>query len=957
MKLIDRYKTTALWLAGCLAALNVQAQFLDYGTDPSRLKWNTLRLEHYSLIYPRGLDSAAYRYALYLEYAYPQVMKTIGKPVRMSPFPVVLHPSNMLSNGLVAWSPRRMELLITPSARQTESYDRHLALHESRHVLQTGKLMGGLFRPLYYVLGEQVAGVSSLFVPRWFFEGDAVGTETALSRGGRGRLPEFQMVHRAQMLSDPFYSFDKWYLGSYKDYAGDFYALGYFLASFARQAYGADVWDKTVSRYVKRPLTFPPFEKAFTHHTGADFNRLFRETSDFLRNEWESRDSGYLTPLYLTPPPRQYTSYQYPQAWNDSTLIALRTSLSDLPSVVTLSGGSEQRLAWPGNINGRLILHKGRVYWTSSVPDIRWTHRNYTVINYYDPSDKRVKRLGPRGRYISIAISDSVAAASLFAETGANRIVLIAMENGREQAQFPTPGNVFVKDLTWGGKDTLFVLTTGDEGLSLLRLDTQTGRWDELLKPTPAPISSPVYKDGILYFESGLNGINNIYALDVESRRIRRLTSARFGAFQPAFSADGIRLLFADYQAKGYRIASLAADSLLREGADFAHPAPFRLADTLARQEGFVMPGADSLRSPAFRPRPYYKAAHLFRVHSWAPLYYNVSELVNGSSPDFTTAVKPGASLLSQNALNTAITQAGWYYSKGNHHARLDFLYMGWFPVIHLNLDYGGKAFDMEWKKDEKGETILSSRLAHRNLTEARLQVYLPLNLTTRHYIRGVQPSVTYYFTNNRYQQYGSRRMSNFQYVLSEVRLYNYRRMAHRDILPRWGYQLRLQYLSLPFNTANYSSLYAGGLTTYWPGFVANHSFMLRMGYQYQPNQGAPLYIPRQLLEAPRGHDYLYRTQEQAALKADYAFPLVTPDLSLGSLMYVRRLRANLFYDLTYNRAAGESDWTAQSAYGSDLIFDWNVVRLSFPLTTGIRIIYPPAYGRLKAELLFSISF
>ena len=955
------YQLLVLSLAGCFVAPGGgRAQFLDYGADPSRLKWNWAELEHYRLIYPRGLDSAAYRHALYLENAYPHLMKTIGEPVK-APFPVVLHPANMLSNGMVSWSPRRMELLATPSVRQTESFDRHLVLHESRHVVQTGKLMKGVFRPLYFLIGEQAAGIASLFVPRWFFEGDAVATETALSRGGRGRLPEFQAPYRAQMLSGAFYSFDKWYLGSYRDYTGDFYALGYNLVSFARYKYGAEVWEKTTDRYAKRFFSFPPFEKAFKFYTGANFNRLFRESSDFLRSEWAGRDSGYLVPRYLSPTTGRYVSYQYPQVWNDSTIVALRSGPADIPALVAISGGRERLLAYPGSVTGRISLRNNRVYWTASLEHIRWTHENHTVIKYLDLADRRIRTLTPRRRYIASAIADSVAAASLFSEEGESRVVLIDLDKGREPAQFPSPQNAFVKDLAWGGRDTLFALAITDEGTSLLRLDTRTGLWDELLKPSAAGLASPVYQDGKLYFESGLNGINNIYCYHPgrEDAKTFRLTAARFGAFQPAFAGGGDTLFFADYQAKGYRAAALPADSLLWEAADFYRPAPFTLADTLARQEGFVLPGADSLKPLDFRPRPYRKAAHLFHIHSWAPLYYNVSELASGSASDFTTAVKPGASVFSQNALNTAVAQAAWYYEDGSHHAKLDFTYMGWFPVVHLDLDYGGKAYDLEWKKNEKGETVSSMRFAGRNRLEAQLRAYLPLVLTSNHYVRGLQPSATYYFTNNRYQQYGGRQKNDFQYLLAEVRLYNYRKMAQRDLLPRRGYQLRLQHLSLPFNAANYSSLSAAWLTTYWPGLAANHSLMLRAGYQYQPNRGEPLYIPRQLIDAPRGYDYQYRSHQQAALKADYAFPLLSPDLSLGALAYVRRLRMNLFYDLTYNRESPQSAWSAQEACGLDALVDWNALRLSFPLVTGLRLVYPlqKGAGALEAGLLFSIRF
>ena len=145
-------RTVALWALGCIPFLS-QAQFVDYGTDPSRFKWNKVALPHYTMIYPQGTDSMACRYAMYLENVYPHLTKTIGQPLPAS-FPVVLHPATMNANGMVAWSPRRMELLTTPSyALQSEPWERHLITHESRHVVQTGKLMTGTFRPLYYLMG------------------------------------------------------------------------------------------------------------------------------------------------------------------------------------------------------------------------------------------------------------------------------------------------------------------------------------------------------------------------------------------------------------------------------------------------------------------------------------------------------------------------------------------------------------------------------------------------------------------------------------------------------------------------------------------------------------------------------------------------------------------------------------------------------------------------------------
>ncbi|MDR1879925.1 MAG: hypothetical protein LBQ78_03245, partial [Tannerellaceae bacterium] len=930
-----RYKCIIILFVCLLASWRGQAQFVNYGADPARLKWHIVKLEHYRLIYPEGCDSMAYRYALYLENAYPHLLKTMGTPVKAS-FPVVLHPTNMLSNGMVSWTPRRMELVTTPSARlHAQSWDKHLVLHESRHVIQTGKLMTGIFRPLYYLAGEQVAGVASFFATRWFFEGDAVGIETAMSNSGRGRLPEFSMAYRAQLLSGRFYSFDKWYLGSYKDYTGDYYALGYNMTSFAKYRYGAGIWDQVTSRYVNRFYLLPPFPNAIKHHTKASVDRLFDKTFTFLKEEWEKQGTDFRTPDYLSPATRRYRSYLYPQAVDDSTILAVASGLHDINALVMLKGGQEKRLGYVGSISSRLAVGKGRVYWSENVPGIRWTHENYAVVKYYDLASKRIETLTPYRRYLSPTPDESgeTVAVSSVSPDGRNRIVLLDTQDGRETAQYDLPDNAFAKELVFAGKGRIITIAVGDKGLSLLQLDTPSGRWRELLPPVSSNITSPVWNDGMLYFESGLNGINNIYSLDMNTLQVSRITSARFGAFYPAFPANGKQLLFSDYQANGYRVASIPADSLLSEEADFKNPYRFALAEAIAGQERFNLDTA-TLTPVSFNPKPYRKGAHLFHIHSWAPFYYDVFSMVNLNTDNFAAVVKPGAMIISQNALNTAITQAGWYYKEGYHHGKLAFTYMGWYPVVDLNVDYGGKAFEVAWTTNGEGKESAIARSANRHLLEAEARLYIPFNLTKNHYTRGIQPSVTYYFTNNRYQQHDSHTFRNFQYLLSELRFYNYRKMALRDILPRLGYQMRLQYLHTPFNTENYGSLYAARLATYWPGLIQNQGLMLRLGYQYQNVDSKHLYIPRQLLEAPRGYPYIYQTRQQIAFKADYAFSIFCPDLSVGSLLYIKRIRSNLFYDLSRNQANAQAAWTTQSSAGADLIFDWNVIRMSYPLSS-----------------------
>ncbi|KAA6314029.1 Protein TolB, partial [termite gut metagenome] len=100
-----------LWFL--FVSIYAKAQFTNYGSDPASFKWSVARTSHYKLIYPQGNDTLAYRYATLLETVYPHLGKTIGASHRKT-FPVILHPANMRSNGMVTWTPRRMELITTP---------------------------------------------------------------------------------------------------------------------------------------------------------------------------------------------------------------------------------------------------------------------------------------------------------------------------------------------------------------------------------------------------------------------------------------------------------------------------------------------------------------------------------------------------------------------------------------------------------------------------------------------------------------------------------------------------------------------------------------------------------------------------------------------------------------------------------------------------------------------------
>ena len=103
-----------------------------------------------------------------------------------------------------------------------------------------------------------------------------------------------------------------------------------------------------------------------------------------MRDEWRKMDTAAVIPDYLSPKPGKYTSYRYPQAVNDSTVIAVKSGLQDINSLVSVTNGKEKRLCYLGTINSRLNLAGNKVYWTEIVPACVGLTENYSVIKQYD---------------------------------------------------------------------------------------------------------------------------------------------------------------------------------------------------------------------------------------------------------------------------------------------------------------------------------------------------------------------------------------------------------------------------------------------------------------------------------------------------------------------------------------------------------------------------------------------
>ena len=269
-----------------LIAPQAAAQYTKVGSAPASVRWSQLKGDHYTVIYPRDIDSLAREFLYAFERSHDAVMAGLHiDPPRM---PIILQPYYMNSNGNVSWAPRRVELYTTPPAQPLYALDweTQLAVHEGRHVGQFAHYTQGALRPFQYLAGEQ--GFALGFPSTTQMEGDAVQNETDLTGSGRGRDPEFLKYFRTAFLSGDIRSYDRWRYGSYRYYTPNKYAFGYLINSTMRYRSGnyfvmGDILEEKVHSWWR---VFSQSHRSYIRGSGLTVRKNWRDAVARYNSMW-----------------------------------------------------------------------------------------------------------------------------------------------------------------------------------------------------------------------------------------------------------------------------------------------------------------------------------------------------------------------------------------------------------------------------------------------------------------------------------------------------------------------------------------------------------------------------------------------------------------------------------------------------------------------------------------------
>jgi len=917
------------------------SQYYSTGQEPASIRWKQIKTDHVKLIFPDYYEQQARKLASYLDstwYYAGQSLEYFPKRI-----PLIMHTQSAKSNALVAWAPKRMEFYTTPPQDMyAQPWLEQLSLHEYRHVVQTEKLNQGPTRVLSYLFGQQgTAAVLGLYVPFWFLEGDAVVTETGLSYSGRGRQPLFEMKLRAQVLGKGLYSYDKASLGSYRDFVPNHYELGYFLVAEGRRKYGTELWTHSLNRVAKRPYMVTPFQQGIKDVSGERKLPFYDASLKGLKQRWGRQDS-----LTRTQPVKQisasnkhYTDYRHPAFINETEIVALKSGLDDISRFVLINEtGHEEVIFTPGFLKSETISYAaGKICWVETRPDLRWSNRSYTVIRIFDTETRKARTLNNRLRLFVPALNNDATKIVAVHVDSLDRYALVILDamSGEIEKKMPTPPNAFPLTPSWAGDDLIITVLVSENGKNLAKFDVSSGRNKTFLDWDFTEISQARYHAPYIYFTGSWSGISNIYALSLEDAGLHMISSSRFGAIDACVSPEGNTLMYADYTPDGFRLVQTPNEKSEWIPLEDVRDHSIGLYKSIATQETIVPPWSEVPASEA-PAKKYSKLGNLFNFHSWAPLDINAN----------TYDIHPGISVMSQNLLSSSFLSAGYSYNVNEQAGSIygTYSYSGWYPIIDISADYGLRR-DYAYVP-EKTEVKW-------NETNLRAGLRLPLVLNRGKYYAGMQASVYANQILKRMKEgiglkFKKPDIFSMWYAFS---MYRQIKSSFRDIYPRWGQSIGLYYRHTPFESDLNSYIAAATLSMYFPGIVRHQGLNIYAGYQVRE---IGYHKFGDIVAYPRG---ISGQQDGTLLsfRGTYALPIAYPDWSIGPVLYMKRIRANLFYDYAFGWNDNEQE--TYNSIGADLLTEVHILRFFAPFEFGVRGAYLPDDGSVAWSFLMSVGF
>lgn len=857
----------------------LKGQYYQTGVESYKTKWKTKTFQNIRLIFPADVDSLS---GLYLSaLVKSDILNDIDYRLGQKPIDVVLHPKTVLSNGFVAWAPRRMELVTQPAADgDALLWHKALTIHEMRHVKQMYALKTGTTNLISWAFGEQAVGFASSFVHPWIFEGDAVWAETNYTFAGRGRSAFFfQHYYTHSITNQKPYSYDKWMLGSYKDYVPNHYQFGYQLVNYINHRWGVYVIPNTF-RYVGRnPFTIFPTYFGLKRFTGLSRENIYKKAFAYNDSLWHN---DFIAQNTQEPFPKRNEIFKnliYPFPINDEKSIVYVTSLSETPYFAFVHKNEKiKKVVSTGFMLGVPSYNDSLILWAEYNPHPRWEWMSNATIKVYNFNKQKLQHIASgryhspifdRNRIICIEYSPSGAYSLVGLSMNGEKHILLTFDIGYEVQQI-------CKENT---SNTIYGIAVSESGKKIFIVDSSFN-FSIVYNAAYRDIRMLAGAGSNLFFSFTDGFTENIYSIDIKDNILYKVMNIPPNSSYPNFKNDD--LIFSYYTPKGYRISILKNALSNINKADSIYP--FNKVVEVKNQTIH-----DTSPPVHIEPLDYKGLKTKVNIHSWFPFY--MKPLTDPADIQAGSTAYPGLTLLSQNLTGTALFNAGYGYTGATHLFFASVTYRGLWPIFHFNIEQTNAIASLYRVTQFYPEN-------RDHLKKAELTTILPFTLSY-----GLYSSIFQIYNkisiNNSYLYNESIDAYRSGLYLNEIGFtyYSLRRMAHRDLQPKYGLVLNTGFLSTPADYQNFGNQWYAKSKLYLPGLLNNQGFSITISAQKQNIKY--LYLNNKI-DFPEAY-FSYPSTNFKGIYFDYILPIAYPDLAIGSLVYVKRFSVNLFADFAKN--------------------------------------------------------
>lgn len=570
--------------------------------DPS-YDWKTIETAHFSIHYPKYLGKIAEDFAPETE----GIHRRLSPLFRHSPgikTNIVLVDNFDYGNGMASVLPQPTVILyVTDTGSNLSPYSyrewlKYVFTHEYSHILHLDTVEGGAI--MTNLLFGRVLFPNSLN-PGFIVEGMAVYMESHYGRGGRIFNPRFEAQMRMDILEDNMKTIGQSAVDTTKWPGRNlWYVYGAYFIEYLADKYGQDKLFRMSKIY-----------SDFVLYDGIDncYRLLFGKSLAELWDEWIEHEkgkyfeeSGRLSAQGLTEPEKTTQSgfYNLQPSWSDDSqhIYYAHRDFGSYPAIRKVSRDLSDSAvietnAFDDNMDvagGKLVYSKAQIY---------NNYYYYKDLYLMDLSSKKLVRLtrGERagdpsfsrdgGKIIFTKLNEG--SRSLWIMDAASQKASPVTEEKKGVSYFSP---VFSPD---GEKIAAAKWADGKQSIYLVNL----GTGNEYRIPAEGLCGNPCFSDDgkFVFFDSDLSGISNIYAYNIQNKKLLQVTNVLGMALMPAPSPDMTRIAYVNYSSQGYDLSVIPyAPEKWREVSSLA------VKDTKEAED--IPPRMVSVRKTGYNPVP-----------------------------------------------------------------------------------------------------------------------------------------------------------------------------------------------------------------------------------------------------------------------------------------------------------------------------------------------------------------